>query len=102
MPEFELTYFSGHLSAKEKVVSRSLRIMLEDHLYWVLLNDRYVNCNGLHMRKHTRNSPADGTLAGYMFNRELRALVEQARSQAHAQGLSRYVPSRYCATVRPR
>lgn len=68
--------------------------MLEEHLYWVMVMDRYINCDGLHMLKYTRgnNSPADqGGLKGFLANRAMKKKVDRVRGQAHAQGMSRLV-----------
>ena len=37
---------SSHLAPKEKCVSRSFRLMLEDHFHWCLFADRWVNRDG--------------------------------------------------------
>ena len=41
---------SSHLAPKEKCVSRSFRLMLEDHFHWCLFADRWLNRDGRDMR----------------------------------------------------
>lgn len=36
----------SHLSQEDRVVSRALRIMIEEHFYWCLAMERWVYCEG--------------------------------------------------------
>ena len=72
------------LSPKEKAVSRSLRVLMEDHLYWVIVIDRYVNEKGLHL--HRDFFPASPKLAFEVYRRRA---VRKLTGQAYGQGLLR-------------
>ena len=45
---------NGSLNAKEKAVARSVRILMEDHLYWVLMIDSYIDKEAKHMIANNR------------------------------------------------
>jgi len=38
------------LAAKDKAIARSMRVLLEDHLYWILMVERYVHHEARHLK----------------------------------------------------
>ena len=44
------TTFRSGLSPKDKAVARSMRILMEDHLYWILMVERYVHTEARHLK----------------------------------------------------
>ncbi len=75
------------LSPKERAVSRSLRVLLEDHLYWVFVIDRYVNQEAKYLKDL---SPSGGCRVGlfteFIFELRRRRAVVAVTNQAYHQG----------------
>ena len=59
------------LSALDKALARSLRIVMEDHLNWVLLIDRYIDREeGRTQQRQLRNPSVFDTIAGELTRRK--------------------------------
>jgi len=41
---------NSHLGPKEKAISKAFRALIEDHLYWIIVYDRYVENQGKHLK----------------------------------------------------
>lgn len=81
---------SGHLSPKEKAVSRAFRVLLEDHFYWILMVDRYVDNEARHMKQFFGWMSQEGALSQHLFEKWRRAAVAKMSTQCHMQGMSRH------------
>lgn len=74
---------SSDLSTEQRCVSRALRITMEEHLYWVIVIDRYVYEQGKHLHGFFPSSPP------LPFEVYRRRAVKKLTAQAHGQGLLR-------------
>ena len=70
---------NSHLGPKEKAIAKAFRALMEDHLYWIIVYDRYVEHQGKHLKTFM---PA--------INEYYRTLaVRKMSRQCYHQGLSR-------------
>jgi len=76
---------SANLSPKEKIVSRGLRIMLEDHYYWSFVIERYV-VQGAH---YVRNFCSARFPTEEAFEKYRLSAVKKLTQQCHNQGMLR-------------
>lgn len=77
-----------HLSTEEKALSHAMKIMMEEHLYWVTLYSRWVD---------ERYWPATreaffGHLPPLIKNLVPKLIQESMKKQLHAQGTGRHTP----------
>lgn len=82
----------SHLTPKEKAVSRSLRVLLEDHFYWVFVMDRYMNQQGRYLDQVYSWVDTNSVLSRIQFEIYRRRAVRKLTSQALGQGLARCGP----------
>ncbi len=75
----------------EKAVSRSLRVLLEDHLYWAVVADRYSeSAQGARYLEGYLRTPDGRPLArGFVFELLRRRMVAKMAGQMRAQGMIR-------------
>eukprot|EP00095_Tigriopus_kingsejongensis_P008135 maker-scaffold1462_size40154-snap-gene-0.10 protein:Tk08135 transcript:maker-scaffold1462_size40154-snap-gene-0.10-mRNA-1 annotation:"gst-n-metaxin-like protein" len=79
----------SHLAPKEKAVARSMRILLEDHFYWVFIMDRYMNQQARYMDQVYAWVDTKSLLSRAQFEIYRRKVVKKLSSQAFGQGLVR-------------
>ena len=69
----------NNLGPKEKAISKAFRALMEDHLYWIIVYDRYVEHQGKHLKTFMPS-----------INEYYRTLaVRHMTRQCYNQGLSR-------------
>ena len=69
----------NNLGPKEKAISKAFRALMEDHLYWIIVYDRYVEHQGKHLKTFMPS-----------INEYYRTLaVRKMTRQCYSQGLSR-------------
>jgi hypothetical protein len=78
------------LSAKDKAVARSMRILLEDHLYWILMVERYVEHEARHLKDLVSRLHNHDAVHAAMFERYRRMAVSKMATQTYCQGLGRH------------
>jgi len=78
---------NSHLAPKEKSVSRSFRLMLEDHFHWCLFADRWVNRDGRDMHKLYGAIEGLGS-SGCPFHM-MSGTLHRMKGQAYGQGVAR-------------
>lgn len=74
--------FSAHLTAEERAISRALRIMLEDHFYWVGVLNRWVYSKG-------SNLP-DIVEFPFALRVMIPFICKDLKKQAYCQGMGRH------------
>ena len=72
--------FSSKLGPREKSISRAFRSLLEDHFYWILVYDRYVENEGKHLKQFCPQIDENYRIAA----------VQKIKKQCFNQGISRH------------
>jgi hypothetical protein len=81
---------NSHLSPREKALARSVRIMLEDHLYFIIIIESFVYENGKHVLTHYPLSVFGG-FSPLVTNILLRTVGKSSMNKVvKGQGLGRH------------
>lgn len=85
----ESTYhidFDAGLSPEQKAVSLALRRLIEDHLYWLTVHDRWIRPENGDVIQQTYLSGVPGFMRGFVFSRIRKGVA----GALHAHGLGRH------------
>jgi len=85
--KFDMDFDKG-LSVEQRAVSRALIRMLDEHLYFAVVSDRWLNDNNWEILRGTFFDMIPGFIRGFITGK-IRAKV---RSDLIAQGLARHSP----------
>ena len=80
-----------HLSEEEKAMSRSMRLMIEEHFYWCIVLERWIYDDAKDLAKIFPPSNMPGFVPKSKYRRFLKlGLQGQVKKQTHGQGLGRH------------
>ena len=85
-----MTFFRNSLTAKDKAISRSMRILMEDHLYWIIMVERYVHHEARHLKDLVRKLNSNDSIHSVIFERYRRMAAKKMATQTNCQGLGRH------------
>lgn len=77
---------NSNLGPMERAIARCVRILLEDHLHWVLLIDRYVDKEGKDLGGPERKGSFVNKITSELARRRV---VNHAKEQVQIQGIGR-------------
>ena len=83
-------FYRHNQNPKDKAIARSMRILMEDHLYWVLMVERYVHHEARHLKDLVRRLHKNEKVHSLIFERYRQMAVKKMSIQTYCQGLGRH------------
>lgn len=67
-----------------------MRILMEDHLYWIIMVERYVHHEARHLKDLVRKLSSNDSIHSMIFERYRRMASKKLAMQTYCQGLGRH------------